>query len=557
MARIRAPSFPNRPPVLGYVMRDFTPQWFRDLTLSRKFFVSFGVLLALLGLTLAGSLFYLSKVNSYVDRHRRITVPAMATASKMERLGFEMSFALHRFLLNPSTSAATRASAKLQDLGDQLREALTLYRTVHAARTHPVLFGMLADHGQTALAEQEERALDEIGSAVEALAAQWTAHLPPEPAHAGEVRLRESVESDQQFQRLTSALRQLVDSQSRMAVEMKREGDRLEQQARLLILGLVIVLAAMIAAAFLTVRRHVADPLTALARTADRVAGQDLSATFEPWPSRDEVGALSRSLGTMLTTLQERTKALERKTKELEGFTYSIAHDLKGPLREIEGFSSLLERQHAADLSETARHYVSTIRGSVLRLSGLIDDLLRYARLEQQALMRSSVPLKPLIESVLRDQARAIETTGCRVTLDCPDVTLQGDAAGLRQVLLNLIANALKFSRQAHPPELRLGARSTGMETVVWVKDNGIGFEQKDADKIFGLFERLHGPDRYEGTGVGLAIVKLIMEKQGGRVWAESDPGKGAAFYLALPAQRDASGEIRETNGDTSDRCAF
>ncbi len=518
-------------------MRDLTPRWFRNLTLSRKFVVSFGCLLALLSLALAGILFYLSKVNSYVDRHRRITVPAMATAAKMERLGFDMSFALHRLLLNPSAESTGQASAKLQGLRTQLRQELSLYRSTHAARTHPVLFAMLTDHRQTSLADQEEQALGEIGRAVEALGTQWTDQRAPDLTRAEAVRLRQAVESDVHFQTLTHALQQLVDIQTRIALEMKLEGDRLEQRARLLIVGLAVVLAAMIGVAFLTVRRHIADPLTNLAATADRVAGQDLTAAFDPWPSHDEVGALSRSLGAMLTTLQDRTRALERKTQELEGFTYSVAHDLKGPLREIEGFSSLLERRYGSGMDDTARHYLTTIRSSILRLSGLIDDLLRYARLEQQALTRSTVPLKPLFDSVLRDQARMIEASDCHVHMECPDLALQGDAAGLRQVLVNLVANALKFSREAHPPELHLGARRVGGETVLWVKDNGIGFEQQDATKIFGLFERLHGPDRYEGTGVGLAIVKLIVDKHGGRVWAESDPGKGATFYAAFPNQ--------------------
>jgi signal transduction histidine kinase len=147
------------------------------------------------------------------------------------------------------------------------------------------------------------------------------------------------------------------------------------------------------------------------------------------------------------------------------------------------------------------------------------------------------VPVKPLIEGVLTDQARAIEAAGCRLTIDCPEVSLQGEATSIRQALMNLVSNALKFSRDARPPELHVGARRTAQETILWVQDNGIGFEQKEADKVFGLFERLHGPDTYEGTGVGLAIVKLVAEKHGGRAWAESAPGKGATFYLTFPTQ--------------------
>ncbi|TKB69781.1 MAG: hypothetical protein E8D45_13640 [Nitrospira sp.] len=347
--------------MLLYVMRDVTPSWCRNLTLSRKFFVSFGALLGLLSLTLAAGLFYLSKINGYVDRHQRITVPAVVTAATIQR--------------------------------------------------------------------------------------------------------------------------------------------------------------------------------TALAFTADRVARRDLSAAFEPWPSQDEVGVLSRSLDTMLGTLRERTGALERKTKELEGFSYSVAHDLKSPLREIEGFSSLLEQQYGSLLDPTARRYVTTIRTSALRLSALIDDLLRYARLEQQALPKTTVNLKALTDGVLADRAREVNAIGAHIRVEAPPATVPGDPTGLRQTLLNLLDNALKFARQATPPEITIGGSHTPTEYVLWVQDNGIGFDPRDAERIFGLFERLHSAQDYEGTGVGLAIVKLVMEKHRGRAWAESSPGKGSTFYVAFPTQ--------------------
>lgn len=521
-------------------MRALTLRWFRNLTLGRKFALSFGLLLSVLGLSLAAMLVYLSLVNGYVDRHQRITVPAIVTAATMQRAALEATLMLHQFLEHPSPSSAEDTQKRLKGLIETVGRDLELYRARHAARTHPILYGMLVEHGQTTLADQEDGALSDLAESLPSLSTLWQRLLIPSEAQAPAERDRLAMEIDARMASLNQALQVLMDAHTKIDMEMKKEGDRLVSRARLLALGLVLLLGVVIAATYWLVARHIARPLTTLAFTADRVARQDFSASFATWPSHDEVGTLSRSLGAMLSTLQERTKALEHKTKELEGFTYSVAHDLKGPLREIEGFSSLLERQHGGEMNETARHYVTTIRGSALRLSGLIDDLLRYARLEQRVLTRSAVPLRPLIESVLRDQAGSIDEAGCHVVVECPDLTVQGDAAGLRQVFVNLVGNALKFSRGSHPPELRVGARNTGPDTVVWVKDNGIGFEQKDADKIFGLFERLHGPERYEGTGVGLAIVKLIVEKHGGRAWAESDPGKGAAFYAAFPTNRDA-----------------
>lgn len=516
--------------------------WLHRLTIGHKLLVSFGLVLAILGLSLAAILLYLSLVNSYVDRHQRITVPAIVTAANMQRTILEVDLLLHQFLEDPAAQKAEDTRQRLVGLLETATRDFELYRSRHAARTHPILYGMLVEHGQTTLADQEDAALSDIAESLPSLPARWQRLLFPSEMQASAERDRLAMEIDARMARLNQALQVLVDAHTRIDMEMKKEGDRLVSRARLLTLGLVLLLGVVIAGTYWLVTRHIARPLTNLAFTADRVARQDLSASFTSWPSQDEVGALSRSLATMLGTLQERTHALERKTKELEAFTYSVAHDLKGPLREIEGFSSLLERQHSGEMSETTRRYVSTIRGSALRLSGLIDDLLRYARLEQQALTRTSVPLKPLIQEVLQDQAQAIDAADCRVTVECPDLTLPGDAAGLRQVFVNLVANALKFSREARPPELHLGARHAGPEIIVWVKDNGIGFKQNDAEKIFGLFERLHGPDRYEGTGVGLAIVKLIVEKHGGRVWAESNPGKGATFYVAFPSNGQEPG---------------
>lgn len=514
----------------------------RRLSIGHKLLVSFGLVLSILGLSLAAMLSYLSLVNSYVDRHQRITVPAIVTAANMQRTFLEADLLLHKFLEDPAVQKAEDSRQRLVGLLESATRDFELYHSRHAARTHPILYGMLVDHEQVGLADQEDAALVDIGALLSSLPALWQPLLTaPERPAATEID-RLATDIDQRMARLARAVQTLVDAHTKIDVEMKKEGDRLVTRARLLTLGLVLLLGVVIAGTYRLATTQIARPLKDLAFTADRVARQDLSASFTSWPSQDEVGALSRSLATMLGTLQERTRALERKTKELEGFTYSIAHDLKGPLREIEGFSSLLERQRSGEMSETARHYVSTIRSSTLRLSGLIDDLLRYARLEQQALTRSTVPLKPLIEGVLRDQAQAIDAADCRVTVECPDLRLSGDATGLRQVFVNLVANALKFSREARPPELHLGARHAGPEIIVWVKDNGIGFEQKDAEKIFGLFERLHGLERYEGTGVGLAIVKMIIEKHGGRVWAESDPGKGAAFYVAFPSNKQERG---------------
>lgn len=523
-------------------MRDVTPSWFRNLTLSRKFFVSCCALLGLLSLTLAAGLFYLSKINSYVDRHQRITVPAVVTAATIQRTALEAMLVLHRFLERPGTQRAEDARERLDELMAAATRDFELYRSRHAARTHPILYGMLVEHGQVALADQEDAALTDIGGLLPSLPSLWHPLLTPSKTRASAKHERLTAEIDARMGRLTQALQVLVDAHTKIDIEMKKEGDRLVGRARLLTLGLVLLLGLVIAGTYRLVTKQIARPLTDLAFTADRVARQDLSAAFEPWPSQDEVGALTRSLHTMLGTLRERTGALERKTKELEGFSYSVAHDLKSPLREIEGFSSLLEQQYGSLLDPTARHYVTTIRTSALRLSALIDDLLRYARLEQQALPRTTVNLKALTDGVLADRAREVDAIGAQIRVEVPPATVPGDPTSLRQTLLNLVDNALKFARHATPPEITIGGSRTPTEYVLWVRDNGIGFDPRDAERIFGLFERLHGAQDYEGTGVGLAIVKLVMEKHRGRAWAESSPGKGSTFYVAFPTQHMSQG---------------
>ena len=239
----------------------------------------------------------------------------------------------------------------------------------------------------------------------------------------------------------------------------------------------------------------------------------------------------------MLTSLRNHSTALMRKTKELEAFTYSIAHDLKGPLREIEGFSSLLEKQFADSQDTQLRRHIDIIRASALRLTHMIDALLKYSRLEQQDLPRIRFNVLEMVSSLLVDRQQLLSGTKAKITVNLPFSDLYGEPISVRQALTNLLDNALKFSRHTAAPTIAIGGQQTATEHIIWIRDNGIGFDAAQTEKIFGLFERLHSPGEYEGTGVGLAIVKLVMEKHGGRVWAESASGQGSTFFLAFPNQ--------------------
>jgi len=428
--------------------------------------------------------------------------------------------------------------SKLNQHAATIKRSLDLYRVTHAARTHPILYGMLIEHRQAALADQEDAAIEQIETVLHELTSNWGTLLQRGRGSTVGPRTITHGAADLLIKRLTDGLGQLVNTHVKIDREMKREGDLLLGRARLIALTLVVLLAIVILVTYALVDRQIAEPLKHLSATAERVARHDLSATFEPWPSSDEVGHLTRSLSTMLATLRERTLALERKTKELEAFTYSVAHDLKAPLREIEGFSSLLQQQFAANQNPEVRHYVEVTHNSALRLNSLIDALLRYSRLEQQTLPMACFNLSEMIDGLVTERRTIVAGQQPNITVDLTVRDLFGEPISVRQALMNLLDNAVKFSRQSAPPEIGIGAKEAAGETVLWVRDNGIGFDPKDSEKIFGLFERLHSPQEYEGTGVGLAIVKLVMDKHGGRTWADSSPGKGSVFYLAFPKGR-------------------
>ncbi len=494
--------------------------WFRHLSIGQKLLISFGLILSLLALSLTALLFYLARINSYVDRHKRVTVPAIVTAANMRREAYDIKLALHSSTERIS-SESTELRSRVERHTSELNRTLSLYKGTHAARTHPVLYGMLTDHDRLDLAEQEDRAIDDIGEALRTLATQ--------------LDQVETAEADRLTTRVTQGLDQLMDAHTQIDIEMKHEGDRLVGRARLTALSLALLLGVVIAVTYALAATRIARPLRALAATADRVAHHDLSAQFPSWPSRDEVGTLAGSLTTMLESLREHSTSLFRKTKELEAFTYSIAHDLKGPLREIEGFSSLLEKQFSETGDHEVRHHIGVIRQSALRLTHMIDALLKYSRLEQQALPKQWFNVREMITRLLNDRMSSTQQATPAIHVELTFDDLYGEPVSIRQAVANLLDNAVKFSRNRPKPDIRIdGTRNNG-ECIVRITDNGIGFDVAQTDKIFGLFERLHGPHEYEGTGVGLAIVRLVMDKHGGRVTVESAPERGSTFSLVFP----------------------
>ena len=230
-----------------------------------------------------------------------------------------------------------------------------------------------------------------------------------------------------------------------------------------------------------------------------------------------------------------RTAALNNKSRELETFAYSVAHDLKAPLRGIDGYSRRLVEDYSRDLPAEVRSFIQTIQASSEEMSQLIDDLLDYSRLERREFKPDRLVLHRLITKLVDQKRRDAAERNINFVINVDGGTVLADANSLIQSLGNYLDNAVKFTHQTPQPRVEVGSKETATSCLIWVRDNGIGFESKYSDQIFGIFQRLNPAEEYPGTGIGLAIVRKAMERMGGRAWAESEPGGGATFYLEIP----------------------
>jgi PAS domain S-box-containing protein len=262
-----------------------------------------------------------------------------------------------------------------------------------------------------------------------------------------------------------------------------------------------------------------------------------MSGTIQDVTERHQAEDAVRSLNERLEErVQLRTAELEDANKELEAFAYSVSHDLRAPLRAVDGFTRILHDEYGSRLDDEGRRLLDVVHGSTHRMGRLIDDLLALSKVGRHGLHRSRVGMRDLAAEVWREVAAG---AGPRVEFrlaTLPDSV--GDGGLLRQVWTNLLANALKFSVPKKAPAVEVGAHEEERRTVYFVRDNGVGFDLRYADKLFGVFQRLHSGDEFEGTGVGLALVQRIIHRHGGAVWAESVLGEGATFYFSLPRER-------------------
>lgn len=231
--------------------------------------------------------------------------------------------------------------------------------------------------------------------------------------------------------------------------------------------------------------------------------------------------------------VEQRTRELEMANRELEAFSYSVAHDLRSPLSAVHGFMRLLQHSMGPDPGAQEGHFLETINNNIQRMSLLIDDLLTLAQMGKQALVRKEVDLRALVEETLQGIREANPDRQVEVVIQ-PLPPAHGDVALLRQVFLNLIGNAFKYTGKVGHPRVEIGAQGREEGAVLYVRDNGAGFDMRYADRLFTAFQRLHSKREFEGTGVGLAIVDRIIQRHGGRIWATSVLGEGATFYFTL-----------------------
>lgn len=271
-----------------------------------------------------------------------------------------------------------------------------------------------------------------------------------------------------------------------------------------------------------------AAPLIYAGKPAVQVIAHDIT---ERKRAEQEIRRLNADLEKRV---QVRTAELEAANKELEAFSYSVSHDLRAPLRHIEGFVEILISTKAPGLDEESNQYLETIAGSAKQMGRLIDDLLTFSRTARAEVNRTAVALNDLAHTVIREvKPEAGERHIEWIVADLPEV--DADPALLRQVLVNLVSNALKYTRTRPLARIEIGTRRERTEEIIFVRDNGVGFDMRYAHKLFGVFQRLHRAADFEGTGVGLANVRRIVARHGGRTWAEGEVDKGATFSFSLP----------------------
>jgi signal transduction histidine kinase len=264
--------------------------------------------------------------------------------------------------------------------------------------------------------------------------------------------------------------------------------------------------------------------------------------------AEEEVRLLNASLEKRV---QQRTAELVATNEELESFTYSVSHDLRAPLRHVDAYAQMLEEEFGPQLPPEAQNYAKKIRQGSQNMRQLVDDLLNLSHIGKTELNRRQTALKPLVEEVVNDLKPEIDSR--HIDWKLGELPLaECDPGLMKQVFVNLIANAVKYTRPRPEASIEVGQVQSNGETAVFVRDNGVGFNMKYVNKLFGVFQRLHRSEEFEGTGVGLATVARIVRKHGGRVWAEAELNKGATFYFTVDGPGVNGTHSKNGNGSSN-----
>jgi signal transduction histidine kinase len=358
----------------------------------------------------------------------------------------------------------------------------------------------------------------------------------------------------------------LHEATSRLQESARARADATYNRAIILTFIFIVVMALATLLNSLFINGVLKKRLAALEKGARIISGGNLEYRIE-YEGSDELADLTRTINSMTENLaklyasleeeiaqrkksaedieklnehlEQHTGQLEAANKELEAFSYSVSHDLRAPLRHITGFVEMLHKRNTTTLDEKSCHYMEVISESAKKMGNLIDDLLSFSRMGRIEMMKTRTSMVQLVNDVRKELQ--IDDKEMEIEFDLkPLPVVYGDPAMLRLVLINLIANAMKFSHGRTPIRIEVNYRNdTPRETVFFVRDNGAGFDMKYADKLFGLFQRLHSPADYDGTGIGLANVRRIIHRHGGRTWAEGAVDKGATFYFSLPDREE------------------
>ena len=307
----------------------------------------------------------------------------------------------------------------------------------------------------------------------------------------------------------------------------------------------VLSISVIVAFAYLLLYMLVTKPVKRLANELKELPEQMEEGEYKDRSNvsrEDEIGCLEKTFYKMRKDLYEKNEIIRTANneliaanKELEAFSYSVSHDLRAPLRNIDGFSKIVLEEYGDKLEGSGEHYLKRVRNGAIKMSQLIDDMLSFSRVGRTELRLKEVEVNRLVNNVLRDFSEVIKEKDIDVKVgELPEILC--DQNMIQQVFSNLISNAVKYSSETDRPKVEIGFDEN--QKVFYVKDNGIGFDMQYHDKVFQVFQRLQLPENYEGTGVGLAIVKRMLERHNGTIWAESELGKGTTFYVQLPMER-------------------